>query len=193
MIFSSELSGCMEVGQSLAKVLNDASLIEGKKKDLQSEKHTFPRNRVAEIITETVCKLLEGHKEISDCYPGSTKKNSCWSNPAPCGGRGSDLVDRDKQPMHVSSVRLLIPSYKTFLEASKGNIWGEILFEKLQAGDACLMSGWEGEQRVVIVIVQTHPCSPFISTVDWEQLIEFVCMQHKAEGDCKYREGRFWI
>lgn len=46
--------------------MDDANLIEGKRKDLQSEKHTFLRNRVAEIITETVCKLVEGHREISD-------------------------------------------------------------------------------------------------------------------------------
>lgn len=79
MDFSSESPGGMVVGQSLAKSLEDATLIEGKTKEwkIQSEKYTFLRNRLAEIITDPVRKLLEDQKEISDNYPGSTKKKSC--------------------------------------------------------------------------------------------------------------------
>lgn len=46
MNFSSELSGCMEVGQSLAKVLNDASLIEGEKKRLTERKTHISQKQI---------------------------------------------------------------------------------------------------------------------------------------------------
>lgn len=77
MNFSSESPGCMVVGRSLAKSLDDACLIEGEKTDLESEEYTFLRNRLSEIIAGTVCRLLEGHRVVTDSYPGSTKKKSC--------------------------------------------------------------------------------------------------------------------
>jgi len=57
---------------------------------------TFPRHRLDEIIRETVCKLLEDNKEISDGCHRYIKKKSREGNQIPFGDRGSDLVDREK-------------------------------------------------------------------------------------------------
>lgn len=77
---------------------------------------------------------------------------------------------------HVSSVRFLILSYITFLEASKGNGWDEILFGKLHVVWQCVLSvrvgGWA---EVSPHGGSAYSHSPFLFVLNREQLIKFAC------------------
>lgn len=117
---------------------------------------TFPRNRPREKIRGTVWKLLEDNKEITDSYHVSIKKKSCQSNQTPCGDRGSDLVDREKQPVP----RVLRKVFDTILynimrsKQRKRLRWWNCLEISVRVGSARSVPGWEGEQRAALVAVR---------------------------------------
>ena len=95
-------------------------------------------------------------------FPAVTEAQTSWT------GKSSQC--------HVSSLRFLILSYVTFLEASKGSDCGEILFGKLHAAWQCMLSvRVGGREEGSPGSSSAHPCSPFLFLVNREQLIEFAC------------------
>lgn len=86
-----------KLGKAGQRVWMGPRLLREKRKIYGVKKCTFPRNRLGEIIRDTVCKVLEDIKEISDSYHRSIKTKSCQGNQTPCGNRDSDLIDGEKQ------------------------------------------------------------------------------------------------
>lgn len=151
-------------------------LLKGKRKICKVKKFTFAKNRLGEIIRETVCKLLEDNKEISDSYHGPIKKKSCQGNQSPWVTEAQILWTGKSSQCHVSPVRFLILSSITFLEASKGNVWDGILFGKLRASWQYMVSVRVGGQAEGSACGgSAHPRSLSLFVVNRKQLIKSAC------------------
>lgn len=114
--------------------------IDGVKKgwDKQAEKHSASSWEVARrLVTATTDLSRRNHAEAIN-LPGVMVAESLRS------GRSSQC--------HVSAGWFLIRSCITLPEVSQGDGGGEILFGKLQFGNARSVSGREGEQRAALAL-----------------------------------------